>query len=1095
MVSQESPYALGPSPFGDSANFKMHKVLPHPKRNRVPRSHRAVPARYPLEQHTFAGTGSSSSSERSTSQSTRVPYLRHHSRRIGSGPEMPPTPPTHSRSSSSTQSILPSSPTCVATPEDSSENVATPERPSTPPNQKSPPTPDVTPPGPAATRPTRPVFSHRLRTRTGDTFKAESYRTAPEYPISDDEKSERSTLRPQLPSSKTSQNTVRQLADSRDDDKHKFRQLVGLGLGLESSPDHADHAAAPKANGDQFLVFDRNEPFIEAEGDNSDCHEYFGKSGSAKKQKLPTGPLTPGELNGGNPKVVEDDTVTPTNATKALRSMSLREQTLTEPSPNVVQDAPDAEGFWTLPSGSRSSINNDMDSRRVSMMSTKSTVSTIVEAILVDASPRRQKTLRHMRKATGLRDSSSDLATASPQSSIRPQSAEDRDSPKRANPIPKERRHDSITSNGTTSSMSSSKARRDIWKNGGVPVVVVPERRSSVKSNRPQSLRSTSSRRSKRSNSVGSTPLSSIPPSKDLAPFFERPSRRRRATLSDSGSSDSQRTIDYPPVVPVRTSSLSAHTSRNASRNTSRAASLTAESLKAQEDFQQSLEKKECQKPTPEVKLERAATIEPEKPSTHHDEDSHHAENHHLNVDTNGDPFFGRRGSIHKTPFSQASVDTNGTSAAEVSEAMAVNIYPHQNSSVLMVDHSTRPSDSSDESVKAKQSAVPKVVTTNPEGDAPVTPPQPAFSMEDVDSPLRNPRAPPEPPVTLEPPVLAFIPATPSGMTPAAEKEKMLGNFYEEVDGKPRRPSLVRRTFSRRRYSEDRSRRFSEDGQSPSLLKRTLSLSRNARRLTGERVPTLDCKGKELAEVGGYPTEEKPPPDESRLHPFWRPQYSDSEDEDDWDSEMDDEEHDGHYRYPAIDNRPPHPRRSLSSRLKRTFAILPISPEREYPVSTSEHSSGDRRTIRRTASGNLRVLKNRRISLESFHRGKNFEGPDEDRPFTAPDRAATSPARVNSLRHKPRFLVSMQHRGNGIVNPRSPSPRGKPRRSSSKLRTILGDYGFQHFPRRFNEHRREKRSRELRGKISAPKEVRDGVGDVIRRGNLRESFSGAQPRV
>jgi hypothetical protein len=50
---------------------------------------------------------------------------------------------------------------------------------------------------------------------------------------------------------------------------------------------------------------------------------------------------------------------------------------------------------------------------------------------------------------------------------------------------------------------------------------------------------------------------------------------------------------------------------------------------------------------------------------------------------------------------------------------------------------------------------------------------------------------------------------------------------------------------------------------------------------------------------------------------------------------------------------------------------------------------------------------------------------------------------------------------------------------SSKLEEL------QSLPRRLSERKREKRSQELRRKISAPKEVRDGVGDVIRRRSYR----------
>lgn len=42
--------------------------------------------------------------------------------------------------------------------------------------------------------------------------------------------------------------------------------------------------------------------------------------------------------------------------------------------------------------------------------------------------------------------------------------------------------------------------------------------------------------------------------------------------------------------------------------------------------------------------------------------------------------------------------------------------------------------------------------------------------------------------------------------------------------------------------------------------------------------------------------------------------------------------------------------------------------------------------------------------------------------------------------------------------------------------------------RRLSEKRRERRSNELRGMISGPREVRDGVGEVYQREGFREAF-------
>ncbi len=418
-----------------------------------------------------------------------------------------------------------------------------------------------------------------------------------------------------------------------------------------------------------------------------------------------------------------------------------------------------------------------------------------MEAILVDTPPKRQKTLRHVKKKSILRDSGSDRSPSSsaPTSVGLDEGSKRRAASRRYN----DTRHESIA---TAYSVSSGRARREVWKTGGIPVVVVPDRLSSARSSSKEpSLRSTSSRRSKRSQSLSSVPLLQMSRSRDLTPYFERPSRRGRAASESDGSlPGDQRTMDYPPMVPRRTSSLSAPTSRNGSR----AASLTAESLKAHTALQSQVRPQEeaevqaerRQPGLPEVKIEAAASSASFHPAGDHDHE--HDEENRLSVGPHDDPFFGKRLSAQNTPFSLASVETSATSPplnnAEVSEALAVNIYPHQNSSILMVDH--RPSDSSDGSqgnrppVQMEAMRRSYVIMAGP-----VTPPQPQFSMDDVDSPLRNPRAPPDPPA------IKFIPATPSGLTPAAESEKRLGNFFDEAGEKPSRSrSLVRRVLHRR---------------------------------------------------------------------------------------------------------------------------------------------------------------------------------------------------------------------------------------------------------------------------------------------------------
>lgn len=232
---------------------------------------------------------------------------------------------------------------------------------------------------------------------------------------------------------------------------------------------------------------------------------------------------------------------------------------------------------------------------------------------------------------------------------------------------------------------------------------------------------------------------------------------------------------------------------------------------------------------------------------------------------------------MQTTPFSQFS-DT----PVEVSEATAVSIFPHNNHSLLVVQQVSRgnsilpdyehtagevfftPQDLRD----LQSTPTPPFVDANDgrPGSSrnrqqptlnfePSTPPMqitlpPAGA---VDSPLKNPRPPPEPPR------INFIPPT-----PAEELERQL------VPGPPKRSH----SHPQRRLSlVQRARRYS-DNLIPTLLGRASS---NRRRASGgqshthrnPRMPTVNDE-------------------EGTLHPFWRPRgfwddFSDSESESDED--------------------------------------------------------------------------------------------------------------------------------------------------------------------------------------------------------------------
>ncbi|KAG8168708.1 hypothetical protein KVR01_001457 [Diaporthe batatas] len=1031
--------------------FKRHKVLPHPR-------------------SANGSFSNGSDSARTPSTVSQSHTLRHQRRRI-SGGDLPPTPPAHSRTSSSSHSIPLSGLSPLQTPAQSSEDVPSKASPSTPPNQRSPPTPDVTPPQ-SAIRPRplilRPALTDRVPSKATTESRTESFKTARESPEPSDEEDGRSTLRPAAQSARTSEVTVRLAkGQTNGSERHTPKNHSGSGLGL--GPSLADdNSLTPKAKGD-FTAFDGD--FGSSPNDvEQEWDDNLMRNVTVRKRRPSA------HNNGRQHEVVDDFTVSPTNATRAVRAFPLKGRILT-------YDSTDPSRSFTAPERANTDAVTSADSRRLSGMSSKSAASTVVEAILVGTPPRRQRTLRHVKRVDALRDSIWQPSLVSSATTLNSLTSR-RQSADQAKDVLRE----SYASNSTVNSVGSRKARRDVWKNGGIPVVVVPDRQSSNRSSsRERSLRSADSRRSK-SQSLGSVPLDKLPNGQDLTPYFDRPPRRGRSISESDGSTpgDQQRTMDFPPVVPQRASSLSAPTSqpgsrsqsRDASRNGSRAGSLTADSLRAHNAMQAN---GYPTKPAPAA-AERnvvqpsgyseqvhppAVTVNP-VPSLEHfkprgEQDRLEAHQPRQSASRIGELLL----SAKATPFSQASVETNGTSAADIGEARAISMFPHQNRSILVVDH--RPSESSDGdpgSQSTERPNRPTITTTEVDGisvDEPSTPlAQPTFTLDSVDSPLRNPREPPEPPA------IKFIPATPSGLTPAEEKTKMLGNFYDDLDEKPKKaPSLVRRALSKRRHSYASYGPSPNRDTRPGLLARTLSLGKNTRK------GTMDDP--EVDQPHGESLPHEQPMDETRLHPDWRPSYYPSHYDDDGIYDMEGEDEEEVMRYPSIDNRPPPPKRSLSERMKRTFAIMPLQDEDAFI------SGPDKRTIRRTPSGNLRVVKHRGSVGSLRNKASRAE-----RPSTAPDgdgRRRLFWSRSNSL--------SSIRGSHASANANGTADRATPPRTSETRRWSMSQ-NLGALTRRLSDKRREKRSNELRKKISGPREVRDGVVDVIRQDGYRPALS--QPR-
>ncbi|KAL1596524.1 hypothetical protein SLS60_009171, partial [Paraconiothyrium brasiliense] len=229
------------------------------------------------------------------------------------------------------------------------------------------------------------------------------------------------------------------------------------------------------------------------------------------------------------------------------------------------------------------------------------------------------------------------------------------------------------------------------------------------------------------------------------------------------------------------------------------------------------------------------------------------------------------------TPFSQFS-DT----PIEVSEATAVSIYPHNNNSLLVVQQVARASQQPQELrdiANEAHYATPNVEeleepSTPPFFDAsegpqthlqnptltfePSTPPMqidlPTFTA--VDSPLKNPRKPPEPPV------IKFIPPT-----PAEELERQL------VPGPPGPPKQSDSHPQRRLSLKQRARRYSDNFISPFLARASSMRGRSA---------SVSHHGHGQVQIPTVNDED------GSLHPFWRPRGFWDGFEEDSDSESDD---------------------------------------------------------------------------------------------------------------------------------------------------------------------------------------------------------------
>ncbi|KAK2744620.1 hypothetical protein FQN57_004225 [Myotisia sp. PD_48] len=389
-------------------------------------------------------------------------------------------------------------------------------------------------------------------------------------------------------------------------------------------------------------------------------------------------------------------------------------------------------------------------------MSGTSTTSTI-EAVVIDSPPQKQRTLRHTEKYGSLRSQSSPLSLYYGQENNHDTPSRQRRLVHKSARITNEDRR-SITSDASFSASANSlkpKTHEEI-----IPVVVIPQRRSSLKSS------ASSVHRLSRTKSINSSHRPATAPDSGIG-FFDRPKKRR--TLSESLSSqpkfrDGHSSLNsFEPKIPTRRSSLSASTSRNPSRSNS----LTAESLrKIEAHNSKKASTLEIDQPK-ETKLSIPPSLPPLRvisskstgvlvPSVEQSKAFDQMKKNDL-LRPLTPP------TIPWSPF-QASIQSISPGPIEISEARAVPFFAHHNDSLLLVEHAQP-------EARVSQGIRPLLKGFKPPAANDLQTPDMSPKLADatlIESPLRNPRPPPKPPVAAERPV------PPRHLIPAHRKNRLL---------------------------------------------------------------------------------------------------------------------------------------------------------------------------------------------------------------------------------------------------------------------------------------------------------------------------------
>ncbi|KAL8727797.1 MAG: hypothetical protein Q9181_005572 [Wetmoreana brouardii] len=656
--------------------------------------------------------------------------------------------------------------------------------------QRSPPTPETTPPKSNQ----HAQVSHESSNSHLTSTRAESFETARERQMSTEDVSQQESpsLRP----------SRQKWLNSAGPDLSKH---IGLGLGLESEDGErtpTDVVTRTAPTNDELVSFDGAWNGATPEVEAVKGGAYLAYQAELRKRQ-PRRPQISDQML-ATPPIVDKNTPSPVAPSTSLRQ-SVDQTRQTPPSASAQDFAKDIQ--WPLRDDNLNLEEKlrEVDNKRSSQISA---TSTIVEAMVFNTPPRRRKTLRHSSKCADLNSSSKQPK----RDSLNVDGTGHR----------RLLRHLKSPDGGQRASFASGLHGVDgaqPFKRGQdvVPVIVIPERISSLGSKihcipylrRVKSL----------------TPIWQQSPRPTTAPedpvgYFDTPRPERRivsAYVSTSPAKEERYNGKKAQPIPAPLDATpSAPLSRNVSGATSRSASVGLDSI-SPPTRQQSQTSYQVPGTT------NAGLTSPDE-------------------EINGDWSALRPRSSLVTPFSLRSARSSTPGTLEVNEATAISIYPHTNKSILVVQHA-----SGRNSQPAEHSAI---IASNAKFAIPagsVQPPVIHQPRQLLDSPLQNPRSPPQPPD------FKFIPPTPANAT----------DDISSLDRKERPPSekppkrrlsvnRVKRAFSARRYSD----------AFVAPLTRSFSLSRRNTVSDGARRAST---GIDL---------------DRNLHPFWRPRaFWDSKDD------------------------------------------------------------------------------------------------------------------------------------------------------------------------------------------------------------------------